>query len=674
MRTSHGSIKLLMAFALCLAAPVQAKLWTARIAAVNTGAGSLTAVQVTIDWPEGASSGTLRLQAGALDFPALSYRTRNVDWRCPLLKSGERWTCAGSVRADGSPAHRLALEFAPDLIDAKLAIGASRIDYRSTADRPGLHAVRLEKVPVAWLKAFMAGLWEEGRWTAGRLGGRIDVSTPDKGPFRVDADLGLDDIGMETPDGLLAAAAMAGRLRVKYEEVGKLTRVDSRFTVRAGELLFDSLYVKFPASPVQVQVLAEKSGAAPWRLPTVRWSDPGVLEASGSASLDAQSSVVDLDLQLGLRDLGVARDRYLSGFLAPAGFPDLLLNGQLDASLQLRAGAVSAFAARPAAVNAVDAKGRFTFAGIDGDLRWTRASPAVSSSIAWNSGALFGIGLGPARFDFSSSDGELLLGKAVAVPALGGRLVLEQLRWQAPSGEAGARFQFGLGMEALDLGSLSQRLGWPPFTGSIAGRIPSARYQDDVLELDGGLQMQLFGGNISLQRLSMERPFGVAPTLSADIRLQDIDLEPMTRVFGFGAISGRLDGRIEDLRLVDWAPVAFDARLQTDSAWKGKRRISQGAVNDISSIGGSGLVGSVQTQALKFFDDFGYDQIGLGCKLKDNVCVMDGLGSAGNGYIIVAGAGIPRIQVVGFRRRVDWPTLVSRLKAATQGTAAPVIQ
>ena len=39
----------------------------------------------------------------------------------------------------------------------------------------------------------------------------------------------------------------------------------------------------------------------------------------------------------------------------------------------------------------------------------------------------------------------------------------------------------------------------------------------------------------------------------------------------------------------------------------------------------------------------------------------------------VEGAGLPRIQVVGFRRRVDWPTLVSRLRAATAGQA-PVIE
>jgi hypothetical protein len=147
----------------------------------------------------------------------------------------------------------------------------------------------------------------------------------------------------------------------------------------------------------------------------------------------------------------------------------------------------------------------------------------------------------------------------------------------------------------------------------------------------------------------------------------------MTKVFGFGSITGRLDGHINHLRLVDWAPVAFDAHLQTDKQWKGRRRISQRAVNDISSVGGSGLIAGLQAKVLGFFDDFGYEQIGLGCLLKDNVCRMEGIGSAGDGYIIVAGAGLPRIQVVGFRRRVDWPTLVARLNAATQGQA-PVIQ
>ena len=48
---------------------------------------------------------------------------------------------------------------------------------------------------------------------------------------------------------------------------------------------------------------------------------------------------------------------------------------------------------------------------------------------------------------------------------------------------------------------------------------------------------------------------------------------------------------------------------------------------------------------------------------------MGGLDDATTGYTVVEGAGLPRIKVVGFQRRVDWPVLVSRLKAVTDGQA-----
>jgi hypothetical protein len=49
---------------------------------------------------------------------------------------------------------------------------------------------------------------------------------------------------------------------------------------------------------------------------------------------------------------------------------------------------------------------------------------------------------------------------------------------------------------------LSQRLGWPPFKGTLSGSIPAARYADGILRLDGGLQMRLFDGRIGLDDLA----------------------------------------------------------------------------------------------------------------------------------------------------------------------------
>ena len=665
---------LLPALLLIAALPTQARTLRAQVESVHSGVGSLQQVELVLSWPEGASTGELQVRVAQLDMPLLSHRSRNLAWRCPLQRTDDGgWTCSGPLQATGSAPGRLSLAMLPTSTRAEFAVGAKRLSYESTSASPDLSRIRLEHIPVAWLKAYLASLWEEGQWTQGTLAGQLDIFAPAAGPFQVQARLKLDDVGLETPDGWLAAAGVAAALDLDYTERGPDTRVQADLTTRGGEFLAQGLYAQLPATPVNVSVTAEQRGDGPWRLPALSWRDGQVLEVAGSAGLDASASVQSLALDLSLGDLAVARDRYLSGFLAPAGFADLVLSGKARAQLSLGEGKLQAMALELDEVTAVDPRQRFILAGLDGDLRWTAGTQPVASRLDWQSGALYGIGLGGAAFDFTSAGGELRLVDPSRIAALEGSIRLDKLRWQPPEGARGTRFQLGLTLDALDLGSLSQRLGWPPFTGSIAGSIPAARYQDGVLTLDGGLSMQLFGGSVALSELVMERPFGVAPTLSADIAIQDIDMEPMTAAFGFGTITGRMDGRIANLRMVDWTPVAFDARLASDPDWKGRRRISQRAVEDISKVGGAGLVAGLQTQMLKLFDDFGYSRIGLACRLRNNVCAMDGVSSAGDGYTIVEGSGLPRIQVVGFRRQVDWPTLVARLVAATEGQA-PVIQ
>ncbi len=72
------------------------------------------------------------------------------------------------------------------------------------------------------------------------------------------------------------------------------------------------------------------------------------------------------------------------------------------------------------------------------------------------------------------------------------------------------------------------------------------------------------------------------------------------------------------------------------------------------------------------FKDFGYDRLGLQCRLKDGICYMDGVGPAREGYYIVRGKGLPRIAVVGFRTEVDWQRLVGQLRAILR-SQVPVV-
>src|SRR5690606_35030181 len=215
--------------------------------------------------------------------------------------------------------------------------------------------------------------------------------------------------------------------------------------------------------------------------------------------------------------------------------------------------------------------------GLNGDLRLSGGA-AVDSELRWREGALQGIAFGAATLPWHSAAGELRARARVAVAMLGGQVRLDDLAIQPPAGGEGLRVGFGLALRGLQLGELSRSLGGPAFRGTLDGDIPAARYAAERVDFDGGLSIQVFDGSVEVTALSMERPFGVAPTLSADFALRGLDLLAITEVFDFGSISGRLDGRIDGLRLVDWTPVTFDAELHTVRRRGVRQRISQRAV------------------------------------------------------------------------------------------------
>jgi hypothetical protein len=229
------------------------------------------------------------------------------------------------------------------------------------------------------------------------------------------------------------------------------------------------------------------------------------------------------------------------------------------------------------------------------------------------------------------------------------------------------------------MAQLSAALGWPRFGGNLSGGIPEIELSGNTIELHGGLDLYVFDGYLGVSGLTLERPFGVAPSLRADIHFENLDLDQLTSAFSFGGMTGRLDGTISGLRLVDWSPVAFDAALRSDRGG----RMSYKAVDDLTALGGGGgLSNNLQTMALRMFDTFGYRRLGIRCKLVAEVCTMGGIeaasngaaaGSGGDSYTIVEGSGLPRIQIVGHRRLVAWPTLVDRLVEATRGQG-PVIE
>ena len=663
-------------------ADVSARIATARIARVSTAVATLEGVEVRLEWPVNAAQGTLRLQARLVDAPDLGYRFRNLDWRCPLQRNGQGgWRCAGELRgAPGRPS-RLALDLGVASTDASLSRGDARLALHRSAATPDATVIDLTRVPLAWTQALLSQAWPDARITGGNVDGRLAITSPKGAPLRIAGPLTLRGAALDTPDGTIAAENIGAQLAIDAS-LGARDRVTLDGQLRGGELLFGTTYVSLQARSVALQVEATHQGTQGWKLPRIAWRDDGVLALQGSAAFTTDAALHDLDVQLHSDDLGPLRDAYLSGWLGMAGLAELELSGAADAHVRVENGELRGASVSLREGGMDDPRGRFDFEGLAGDIRFASqgntaaASPGapIHSELRWRGGALYGLAFGPARLPFASGDGQLRLREAMTLPILGGSARVDHLQVRPPSGGQGLDIRFGLALDGLDVGQLAKALDWPAFTGELSGNIPEAHYADDRLTFDGGLAMRLFGGDVVVSSLAMERPFGVAPTLSADIALEDIDLESLTGVFGFGTITGALDGRVAGLRLVDWEAVAFDAQLHTDPKRGVRQRISQRAVQDLSSVGDASLVTSLQSRLIGLFDDFGYSRLGIACRLADEVCTMDGLGSAGQGFIIVQGSGLPRLTVVGFNRRVDWPTLVERLGAVGKGDVKPVVE
>lgn len=672
-----AGVCLLLGMLLSIAPTAQARTATATIQRIGTGLATLEGVQVRLAWPKDAPSGHLQLRVGHLVAPSLGYDFRDLDWTCPLTRAGEgAWRCDGELRAGRGPAFRFGIDLGVAHTDAWLLRGESRIDVRRQAAAPDDTRIDLTRVPLAWTRALLAQAWSDARLTRGQGDARLVVSAPTKGPVRVAGPLNLRGVGLETADASIAADNLGGRFALDMRFADTSTRIDLDGTLQGGELLAAGAYVALPSTAVGLRVSAI-GDAAGWRLPTLRWDDGSSLRVDGSAGVAPDGTLRALDLALDSADLSPVAERYLSAWLGSFGLGKLRLGGALQARVRLDAGALRGVDARFDDVAVVEPDGRFAFEGVEGDLRFSTGAP-VEGLIGWRGGRLYGLDFGAVGLPLRSADGGVELQQPAVVPFAGGALRFERFRLQPPLGERRTQAAFALTVDDLDLGTIAGSLGLPAFRGTLAGRIPDARYADDRLVFEGGLDMDVFDGRMEVTSLAMERPFGVAPTLSADLTLDDLDLLAVTEVFDFGSISGRLDGRIRELRLVDWTATAFDAELHTQPRRGVKQRISQRAVQNISSVGDASFVTSLQGKLIGLFDDFGYRRIGIACRLRNQVCEMSGLdsgsGSGAGGFTIVQGSGVPRLNVVGFNRRVDWPTLVERLQAVGSGDLKPVVE
>ena len=311
---------------------------------------------------------------------------------------------------------------------------------------------------------------------------------------------------------------------------------------------------------------------------------------------------------------------------------------------------------------------QFGLAGIDASLAWQK-NQARENLIKVSSGEVGRLPLGAFNVRATLAPDRVSIAP-LAIPILDGALSMEGV--EARREKSDWRWTLSAALQPISMQRLSQALALPPMHGSLSAVIPQMSYAGQSLTVGGALLFKVFDGEVVVKDLRATDLVSPTPQVYANIDMRNLDLDLLTRTFSFGNIKGRLDVVVNDLELFAWRPVKFDAKVAS-STGDYPRKISQRAVENITSLGGAGGTAALQRSFLRFFDQFGYERIGLSCRLQRGMCEMGGIEDVPQGYLIVKGGGIPALSVIGYNRRVGWDELLVRIQRATQG-GKPIVQ
>ncbi|WP_036113781.1 MULTISPECIES: hypothetical protein [Luteibacter] len=628
---------------------------------------SMTGVEADIAPVSGGTGVTLALTAQKADIAAMGWRKIGLDLAGRLDRDElGRWNFDGDLRLRGAPGGawtratvHMAADESANTLEVSIRQDSSLAQVALPMDQTSHAQITLKNLPAGWLQGLLSNVWS-GRTTTGRVNADLALDVLDGG-LQAGGQFALDGVGFDSPGGKLAGEKLSGSGRLGVDNQADATVIDLDAALRGGALLLGPLYADLPGHAVQLSLSARsQKGALAVR--KLRLTDPDALQLEGEVDFAATGDLSVLRLDRFNARFPAAYTRYGKGLLRSMGVESLDADGDASGHFAFGPKGLESFAVQTVGLDLARGDGQFGVQGLHGAIDWNVTDDRPATKLGWRALQVQRIPNGAADATLRSTGGTLALQKPFAIPVLDGQLRVQSLAWK-PAATRGDRLQTSLALTQVDMAAFCRALGWPEFRGTVGGAVPSLRYVDDRVELAGGLSLNVFDGFVDITGMSLAQPFSAAPILTGDISLRKLDLALMTSVFDFGSITGRLDGGIDDLRLVGWKPAAFKAHLLADSGG----RISQKAVNNLTSVGGGGIAGGLQGTVLKIFKTFGYKRIGLSCTLKGDLCSMGGLGAAKDGYTIVEGSGLPRLTVVGHQREVDWPTLVRRLEAATQG-------
>ena len=598
-------------------------------------------IQITprrIECAEGKLSGTVN--AARVEFAlGFTYRVleRRLDFDLPAIPYAD-----GQARIKGR-------------------VGSAGLSFELRGASLGLGAVALD----------LDGAWQRARDI------KVDTGTLDfdsrwrfspNGSIRVEGQAAISDLAFNDPTGRFASEALHMNLDFEVDggSAGDSWETGLEIKISSGGVYAEPVYVDFSAHPLLLAasvIIEPVSGRI--EIPRFHVTQPEVITLSGRLVSSRERRLEQAVVEIESARFPAAYDTYVKGVLIGTPFDRLDTEGEVKGRIEIEQDEPVGLSLDVMTLNLEDADGRFALYGANGNIDWRRdAADAALSRFAFDGGFVYGVGFDASSLQLRVGGTRAELTEPARIPVLGGALDIKAFKvsdWTSKD----MTFDFEAGLEPIELRQLTVALGWPAFAGTLSGRLPLLRYRQGVVTLGGTLEARAFDGDVTIEDLRIDRPFGIVPAVSATIRLRNLDLGLVTEVFSFGSVAGRLDGDVEDLKMLKGEPIAFKASFRTPENDRSKHRISQRAIGTISKVaGGSGAV--LSSTFLSVFKDFPYERLGISCRLESEVCHMDGIEAADAGYYIVKGSLLPRLDLIGRVRAVNWSRLMSQLKQALE--------
>lgn len=671
----------------------------ARVASIGGADWSIKDLEVLIDLRGAVPAGNLRI--ATIDLPAMEVSLPETQVRCGRLKiAPDSFGCLDA---------RFSVELA--------GIGRGEFSGKVEYDRRnGTATLELRRIPLAGGNVDVSGKVTEddadlvfsgdgiaidqlavlighldpavASWSAaGSVAVSGNVRARAGGAARVVVKAELHDASVSNEAGTIVTASARGSIGLDATRRADGWEFAVELTADAGEAYVEPVYVNLAEGAVAFSAAGTASETFDtFDLSRYSLQLGSTIDAHGDLRFDMPVSdddelVFSGSVQFVEASFETLYKSLLQVFAAGTLFGDLETAGTISGVIEFENSAIASADLELHELDADDQQSRFALYGLDGVIHWPGARPdvdeAAPSWLEWQGASAYDIPLGGARIDALLGDDDLELTAPLRIPTMGGALEINRLAVKN-YGREDASGLLDAALEPIQLGLLTGAFGWPAFSGTLSGKLPLLQYDGEVVTVGGTLAAHAFDGDIEFANLRLEQPFGLVPRLSGDLRLRQLDLEQLTDTFSFGLIQGRLSGDVTGLEMIAWRPTAMDLHLYTPPGDKSRRRISQRAVEDLASVGGGGAAAALSSGFMSFFDEFSYRKIGLRCVLADGVCRMSGAGPAGEsalgqGYYIVQGSGLPRIDVVGYRHEVSWSRLVRQLAQITE-SGGPTIR